>query len=635
MLETLANRSLIRERDPNRQEFLPTLLSFEFSSNKDHLALAKQSVATVLYALTALFLKHDDDQMHTVDQIEAQAKELGRAVGPDTVWLGLYFAEEFGVLGGWASADNPAIKSSVRVSEWILREKDLDNAWENLVKTRTRWQLQRESYIPVNLVTGRPEIEEIPSDATPSELHMKQADLQVFISHSSRDHDIALSLIELLQAALGLKVQEIRCTSIDGYRLEPGAQTDHVLKEEVLQAKTFIGLITPNSLVSAYVLFELGARWGGQKKTVPLLAGLGPEALQGPLKNINAVSANEVGSLLSVIESLAKNLGRTAQPAHAYYSYADKLVQQTRKLQNVKAMATAGVERIAYHFRAKQAVHIYGLYNKEPKIEERGEAKLNPEQEARASALRVQWREEERSGEKQRNDPHGLLVGEPLWSEQELTFQVEGLDYAAVLACTRNSSGPDNKLQLISSNAVIVCPESKELILHYRAAGVRTFPDCLHTVGGGYMPSGFQHRHDRCSLKRNVIREMEEETSVNVGFDETPPLIITEELETGWIQVAFLGVAISAAQAANVHKDANTYEGIPQKVRFDDLESRMRDRWVPTGKAAVLAWLSLGAPGAGPDPRFGKFTPAELFETIIQAPNTNWAEAFPSIKREH
>jgi hypothetical protein len=82
----------------------------------------------------------------------------------------------------------------------------------------------------------------------------------VFISHSSRDKELAEALVELLRLALNLKGNEVLCTSVEGSRLAGGADTDETIREEILEVPVFIGLLSDASVESAYVLFELGAR---------------------------------------------------------------------------------------------------------------------------------------------------------------------------------------------------------------------------------------------------------------------------------------------------------------------------------------------------------------------------------------
>jgi hypothetical protein len=142
--------------------------------------------------------------------------------------------------------------------------------------------------------------------------------LAVFISHSSRDADLALALIDLLKAGLALTADQIRCSSVDGYRLPVGVNTEGKLREEVNAAKVVIGLITPNSLASYYVMFELGARWGANLFLAPLLAGVKGSELSGPLSLLNALSGNSDAQLHQLLGDIAKHLGLPLQPAPSY-----------------------------------------------------------------------------------------------------------------------------------------------------------------------------------------------------------------------------------------------------------------------------------------------------------------------------
>jgi hypothetical protein len=142
--------------------------------------------------------------------------------------------------------------------------------------------------------------------------------LSVFISHSSKDKDLALALIDLLKAGLGLLADQIRCSSVDGYRLPVGVNTEDQLREEVNAAKVVVGLITPSSLASYYVMFELGARWGANLFLAPLLAGVKASELSGPLSLLNALSASSDAQLHQLLGDVAKHLGLPRQPAESY-----------------------------------------------------------------------------------------------------------------------------------------------------------------------------------------------------------------------------------------------------------------------------------------------------------------------------
>ncbi len=97
-----------------------------------------------------------------------------------------------------------------------------------------------------------------------------------------------------------------------------------MLRREVHEAVLFIGLITPHSIHSPYVLFELGARWGAGKTWIPLLAsGAGAEHLRGPLSGINALNCSVPAQVHQLVEEAAKHLSvdpsrpSTYQKAHA------------------------------------------------------------------------------------------------------------------------------------------------------------------------------------------------------------------------------------------------------------------------------------------------------------------------------
>ena len=154
--------------------------------------------------------------------------------------------------------------------------------------------------------------------------------MRIFISHSSRDAELARALIDLLQAALPITSEDIRCSSVDGYRLPGGVSTDEWLRNEVHDAELVIGLLTPNSLRSAYVSFELGARWGAQKRMIPLLAaGIAPDALEGPLGGINALDCGSDGQIHQLVEETASHLNVQPHRASTFAHQVNKLLELT------------------------------------------------------------------------------------------------------------------------------------------------------------------------------------------------------------------------------------------------------------------------------------------------------------------
>jgi len=158
--------------------------------------------------------------------------------------------------------------------------------------------------------------------------------LMLFISHSSADRVVVEPLVDLIRSALPLSADDIRCTSVDGYRLPAGAPTDDAIRREVDSAKSFIGIISPASLRSMYVAFELGARWGAGKHLIPLLApGIQARQLASPLSGINSLRLDEAAQLHQLIRDLAEQLGLQVPSAAAYQKHVDALLQVVNSLE--------------------------------------------------------------------------------------------------------------------------------------------------------------------------------------------------------------------------------------------------------------------------------------------------------------
>lgn len=144
---------------------------------------------------------------------------------------------------------------------------------------------------------------------TPTKQASATSGLQIFISHSSKDRVLAEALTDLLKSALGLV--SIRCSSVDGHRLPVGVNTEAKLREEVNEARVVVGLVTPSSLASSFVMFELGARWGANLFLAPLLAGVRANELSGPLGLLNALSADNDAQLHQLLGDIAEQLDLT------------------------------------------------------------------------------------------------------------------------------------------------------------------------------------------------------------------------------------------------------------------------------------------------------------------------------------
>ncbi|WP_422353877.1 toll/interleukin-1 receptor domain-containing protein [Roseivirga pacifica] len=151
-------------------------------------------------------------------------------------------------------------------------------------------------------------------------------DMDIFISHSSSDIEIAKHLIQIIRKAFNIETKRIRCTSVPGHKLKAGANTDDQLKKEIFTSKAFIGVITKESINSTYVLFELGARWGVGLPLIPLICDqAGTSLLSGPIKNINALSAIDSSDMLQFLSDLGDILNLKSEDPSGYIQDIEKL----------------------------------------------------------------------------------------------------------------------------------------------------------------------------------------------------------------------------------------------------------------------------------------------------------------------
>ena len=128
---------------------------------------------------------------------------------------------------------------------------------------------------------------------------------KLFISHRHKDKTIVSALIDLIKSAFYIEKEDIRCTSVRPYRLPVGERTSDRLKKEIHNAEAVIGIITPDTKESSYVLFELGGAWAQNILTCPLLTKGGSfNDLPDPIRDINPLSLENSGDCHQFIDDL-------------------------------------------------------------------------------------------------------------------------------------------------------------------------------------------------------------------------------------------------------------------------------------------------------------------------------------------
>jgi TIR domain len=114
---------------------------------------------------------------------------------------------------------------------------------------------------------------------------------RLFISHRHKDSAVVEALVRLLEAAFEVTQSDLRCTSVQPYRLKAGDRFAERLRTELQSAEAVLGIISPDVKESSYVLFELGASWGRSGRTFPLLiSGATAADVPAPIHDLHTLS---------------------------------------------------------------------------------------------------------------------------------------------------------------------------------------------------------------------------------------------------------------------------------------------------------------------------------------------------------
>lgn len=119
--------------------------------------------------------------------------------------------------------------------------------------------------------------------------------------------------------------------SVDGYKLSAGADANEQLRAEVFGCETFIALLSPTSMKSIYVMFELGARWGTKRHLAPIMiSGTTPSDLKAPLSGIHAISGASESDLHQLIADIGARIGQTVESPAAYTKALREFVKKAK-----------------------------------------------------------------------------------------------------------------------------------------------------------------------------------------------------------------------------------------------------------------------------------------------------------------
>jgi hypothetical protein len=151
--------------------------------------------------------------------------------------------------------------------------------------------------------------------------------IRIFISHSHADVAIAEAFADLFRSAFNLPCDTIRCSSVPRYSLQFGVEVPRQIRAEVLAASVLIGIVTASSRESAWVLFELGARWGASKSLIPVLAANGgADLLPHPIRDSNAMKCT-FDNVIKLVEEVAPMLHAPVPHTSTYTKHIHTVLQ--------------------------------------------------------------------------------------------------------------------------------------------------------------------------------------------------------------------------------------------------------------------------------------------------------------------
>jgi hypothetical protein len=101
-------------------------------------------------------------------------------------------------------------------------------------------------------------------------------EIDLFISYSAKDTNIASELAEILQEH-GLSY------FMDSRSLSSGDEWTENIRHSLIQSKEVLILLTPHSIKSQWVMIEAGAAWVQGKRIVPCVSFVNIEDIPGPI----------------------------------------------------------------------------------------------------------------------------------------------------------------------------------------------------------------------------------------------------------------------------------------------------------------------------------------------------------------
>lgn len=156
---------------------------------------------------------------------------------------------------------------------------------------------------------------------------------KIFISHSTKNQELAKQFMKLLQTGMGFARKDIFCTSLPN-TLPTGEAFIEKIREELKECEAVIFLITREYLKSRFCLAELGAAWGLSKQIYPMLLVDIEEIENTPLKGLQVLFLERESDITALYDDLCGKGIITSRHTTEYMSELPNFMEQIEVLVN-------------------------------------------------------------------------------------------------------------------------------------------------------------------------------------------------------------------------------------------------------------------------------------------------------------
>lgn len=190
----------------------------------------------------------------------------------------------------------------------------------------------------------------------PTDIQSEQKE-RIFISHSSKDTDFVVKIEQLFEL-IGINRSNIFCSSIEGQGVKNGKKIEESVRNEIIEDKILIYILSKNFLDSNYCLNELGAGWilsdsrTQSKKLFHIkLSDISFDEIKGFIGSGDKCTECNERSITTFVEEIEEVLNLPSKKATEYRNLVDNFVKDIKAIS--EASKPAQKEQQLEHLKAQ------------------------------------------------------------------------------------------------------------------------------------------------------------------------------------------------------------------------------------------------------------------------------------------